>query len=42
MHRGAQERVDVFLAGLQGTLLGDGYAAYEAGARRHALNHAQC
>jgi transposase len=34
--------VETFLAGFRGTLLSDGYAAYEAYARRHALLHAQC
>ena len=38
----AHEHVETFLAGFRGTLLSDGYAAYEAYARRHALLHAQC
>ena len=38
----AHAHVETFLAGFRGTLLSDGYAAYEAYARRHALLHAQC
>ena len=34
--------METLLAGFRGTLLSDGYAAYEAYARRHALLHAQC
>ena len=38
----AHEHLETFLAGYRGTLLSDGYAAYEAYVRRHALLHAQC
>ena len=38
----AHEHVETLLAGFRGTLLSDGYAAYEAYVRRHALLHAQC
>ena len=34
--------VETFLNGFKGTLLSDGYAAYEVYAKRHGLSHAQC
>ena len=34
--------VETFLNGFKGTLLSDGYAAYEVFAKRHGLSHAQC
>ena len=34
--------VETFLNGFKGTLLSDGYAAYEEYAKRHGLSHAQC
>ena len=34
--------VETFLDGFKGTLLSDGYVAYEGYAKRHGLSHAQC
>ena len=38
----AHKHVEAFLGDFRGTLLSDGYAAYEAYARRHGITHGQC
>ncbi len=38
----AHRHVDEFLGNYRGTLLSDGYAAYEAYAKRQGITHAQC
>ena len=38
----AHRHVEAFLGDFRGTLLSDGYAAYEAYARRHGITHGQC